>query len=104
MDRPIPSWRQGAGGHQQEPERGKLSPRDGILHQTASRLPVANQAFLGSWMDDICRESCSQRLAPQKRHMAHLRQHTRETRAAGIGEVIRHMALKESALAKHLVT
>ena len=55
-------------------------------------------------MVNICQEGHSQRLAPQKRHMAHLRQHTRETRAAGIGEVIRHMALKESALAKHLVT
>ena len=42
-----------AGGWQPELERGKLSPSDGILHQTASRLPVAKQVFLGSYMDDI---------------------------------------------------
>ena len=34
--------------------RGNLSPRDGILHQTVSRLKVANQVFLGSWRVDIC--------------------------------------------------
>ena len=33
--------------------RGNLGPRDGILHQTVSRLSVANQVFLGSWMVDI---------------------------------------------------
>ena len=32
----------------QSPERGNLSPRDGILYQTVSRLPAANQVFLGS--------------------------------------------------------
>ena len=29
--------------------RGNLGPRDSILHQTVSRLPVANQVFLGPW-------------------------------------------------------
>ena len=53
--------------------RGKLGPRDGILYQTVSRLPVANQDLLGSWMVDIRREGHSQRSAPQRRHMAHLR-------------------------------
>ena len=53
--------------------RGKLNPRDGIFYQTASRLPVANQVFLGSWMVDIHQEGCSQRSAPQRRHTAHLR-------------------------------
>ena len=28
---------------------------------------------LGFWMVNICQEGCSQRLAPQKRHMPHLR-------------------------------
>ena len=42
-DRPIPCQRQGVGGCQPEPERGKLSPREGIPYQTASRLPVSNQ-------------------------------------------------------------
>ena len=60
---------------EQQPElkaRGNLGPRDGILHQTASKLPVANQVFLGSWMADICQEGHRQRSAPQRRHMAHL--------------------------------
>ena len=39
-------------------------PRDGILHQTASRPPVANQVFLGSWTVDICQEGHSQRSVP----------------------------------------
>ena len=58
---------------QPEPERGKFSPRDGIPYQTANRLPVSNQDFLGFWKVDISLEGCSQRSAPQKRHMAHLR-------------------------------
>jgi len=33
----------GAGGCQPEPERGKLSAREGIPYQTANRLPVSNQ-------------------------------------------------------------
>ena len=59
--------------------RGSLSPRDGILHQIVSRLPVANQVFLGSWMVDICQEGCTQRSAPQRRHTALLRRHSRCT-------------------------
>ena len=55
--------------------RGNLGPRDGILHQTASRFAGANQAFLGSWTDDTRWEGCSQRSAPQKRHTAHLKAH-----------------------------
>ena len=42
--------RQGGG------ERGKLSPRDGLPHQTANRLPVSNQRLLRLWMVDIRRE------------------------------------------------
>jgi len=45
----------------------------GILHQNVSRLPVANHVFLGSWMVDICQEGRTQRSAPQRRHMVHLR-------------------------------
>ena len=48
-----------------------LSPRDGILHQTVSRLLVANQVFLGSWMVDIHQEGRSQRSAPQKKNTGH---------------------------------
>ena len=68
MDRPIPHWRQGGRRGQPEPERGNLSPRDSILYQTASRLPVANQDFLGFWAVDICQEGHSQRSAPQETH------------------------------------
>ena len=46
-----------AGGQQPEPEgKDKLGPRDGIRSQTVSRLPVANQVFLGSWTVDIRQE------------------------------------------------
>ena len=63
MDRPISlteAERQ-VDDSQSQKARGNLGPRDGILHQTVSRLPVANQVFLGSWMVDICQEGCSQR-------------------------------------------
>ena len=84
MDWPIPCWRQGGRKGQPELERGNLgilyqNARDGILYQNASRLPVANQDFLVFWMVDICREGCSQRSAPQKRHTACLRRCTRCT-------------------------
>ena len=76
MDQPIPCQRWGGRRRHLELERGKLSPRDGIFHQTVSRLPVANWAFLASWTDDICQEGWSQWSAPQKRHTAHLRWRT----------------------------
>ena len=44
-----------------------------FLYQTANRLPVANEDFLGFWKVDICQEGHSQRSDPQKRHIAHLR-------------------------------
>ena len=68
--------RREAGRQQPELERGKLGPRDGILYQTASRLPVANQVFLGSWTVDSRQEGGSQRSAPQRRHTTHLRRHS----------------------------
>ena len=49
------------------------APESGIFHQTASRLPVANHVFLGSWMVDICQKGRSLRSAPQRRHIAHHR-------------------------------
>ena len=61
------------GDSQSQKARGKLGPRDGIPYQTASRLPVANQDFLGFWTLDIRWEGCSQRSACQRRQMAHLR-------------------------------
>ena len=73
-----PAGRQ-AGNSQSQKARGKLGPRDSIPCQTASRLPVANHVFLGSWMVDIPWEGHSQRSAPQKRHTAHLRRRARCT-------------------------
>ena len=73
---PLPEAERQVGDTQNQKARGNLSPRDDILYQTASRLPAANQVFLGSWMVDICQEGHSQKSAPQKRYTAHLRWHT----------------------------
>ena len=81
-----------AGDRQSQKARGKLGPRDAILYQTASRLPVANRVFLGSWTVDIHQEGHSQRSAPKRRHTAHLRWHSHCTPGNGTartGEVIR---------------
>ena len=72
---PLDAGRQ-VGDSQSQRERGKLVPRDSVLYQTVSRLPVANQVFLGPWMVDICQKGHSQRSASQRRHTAHLRQHS----------------------------
>ena len=72
---PLEAERQ-AGDSQSWKASGNLGPIDGILHQTVSMLPVANQVFLGSWTVDIHQEGRSQRSAPQRRHMAHLRWHS----------------------------
>ena len=75
MDRPIPPTKaeRQAGDSQSWKARDNLGPRDGIIHQTVSRIPVANQVFLGSWTVDICQEGRNLRSAPQRRHRAHLR-------------------------------
>ena len=67
MDQPIllPEAERQAGDSQRRKARGNLGPRDGITHQTVSRLPVANQVFLRSWPVDIRQEGRSQRSAPQ---------------------------------------
>ena len=95
------------GNSQSQKARGKLGPRDGILYQTASRLPVANQVFLGFWMVDIHQEGCSQRSAPQRRHTAHLRWSSRCTprkpRDWDQGGDKMHRTPQECALTKHLV-
>ena len=72
-----------------------------------SRLPVANQVFLGSWMVDIHQEVCNQRSAPHRRHRAQLRccSHCapRKPRGWDWGGDKMHCSLGEIALAKHLV-
>ena len=76
MTGPFPFRGREAGGSQSRKARGNLGPRYGILHQTASRLPIANHVFLESWRVDICQEGRSQRSAPQRRHTAHPRRHS----------------------------
>ena len=69
----LPEAERQARDNQSRKARGNLGPRDGILHHSVSRLPVANQIFLGSWTVDICQEGRSLRSAPQRRHTAHMR-------------------------------
>jgi len=49
-----------------------LGPSDCILHQTVSRVPVANLLFLSTLTVDICEDCHNLRSAPKRRHMAHL--------------------------------
>ena len=61
----------------------------GIFHQTVSRLPVANQVSLESWMVDICQEVHSQEISsPEETHskpeMA-LWRRTQKTEPLGLG-------------------
>ena len=108
MDQPIPRQRQGGRLGAARARKGQSRPQRGILYQTARRLPVANQYFLGSWTVDICREGRSQRLAPQKRHTAHLRwAHPlppRKPTGWDRGGDKTHSPPGETALAKHLVS
>ena len=92
---PLSEHGRQAGDSQSQKARGNLGLRDGILYQTVSRLSVANQVFLGSWMVDICQEGHSQRSALQRRHTAHLRQYSHcipRKPSAGTREVIRRTA------------
>ena len=75
MDWPLtlPEAERQVGDSQRWKTRGNLCPRDGILHQTVSRLLLANHMFLGSWTIGICQEGRNLRSAPQKRHTAHPR-------------------------------
>ena len=95
------------GASQSQKARGKLSPRDGILYQTVSRLPVPDQVFLGSWTVDIRQEGRSQRSALQRKHTAHLRRRSHCTPRKPSswdreGDKM-HRLPEESVLAKHLV-
>ena len=105
---PIPPARgRETSGQQPESEgEGQSWPQRRILHQTVSRLPVANQDFLRSWMVDILQEGHSQRSAPQRRHMAHLRQHScsapRKPSCWDQGDDKMHYPPGESVLTKHL--
>ena len=94
-----------AGDSQRWKARGYRGPRDGILHQTLSRLPVANHVFLGSWTVDVCQERHSLRSAPQRRHTVHLRQCSCGTPRSGQdqGSDKMHCPTWDSALTTHLV-
>ena len=96
-----------AGNSQSWKARGNLGPRDSIVYQSVSRLPVTNQVFLRSWTVDIHQEGHSQRSAPQRRHTAHLRwqSHWASRKPSGWeqGGDKMHHPTGESAPAKHLV-
>ena len=104
---PPPEAGRQAGDSQSQKARGKLGLRDGILYQTARRLPVANQIFLGSWKVDIYQEGRSQRSAPQRGHTALLGWHSyhapRKLSGWDGGGDKTHRPHVECVLAKHLV-
>ena len=104
---PPPEAGRQAGESQSQKARGKLGLIDGILYQTASRLPVANQIFLGSWTVDIYQEGRSQRSAPQRGHTALLggRSHCVPRKLSGWdgGGEKTHCPHVECMLTKHLV-
>ena len=107
VGRPIPHWRQGGRRRAARAGKRQTRPQRGILYQAASRHPVANQTPLGFWMVDFCQEGCSQRSAPQKRHMAHWRwAHPlppRKPSGWDQGGDKTHSLPGETALTKHLV-
>ena len=105
---PPPEAGRQEGDSQSGKRRDKLDPRDSIPYQIVSRLPVANQVFLGSWMVDIHLEGRSQRSAPQKRHTAHLSWCTRcaprKPSSCDAGGDKMNRPAGKSALSSHLVT
>ena len=107
MDQPIPQPEAERQVGERQKARGNLGPRDSILHQIVSKLPVANQVFLRSWTVDICQEGRSQKSISQKRHTAHLRRRScgapRKLSGWEGGGDKTHCPPEESALAKHLV-
>ena len=59
--------------------RGNLGSRDQHPPPNCEQAPSSNHVFLGSWTVNICQEGHSQRSAPQKSYMAHLRWCSRAT-------------------------
>ena len=109
VDWSIPHWRQRGRRTTARARRlGAILAPEMASSTKLSRLPVANQVFLGSWMVDICQEGCSQRSAPQRRHTAHLRWHSccalRKPSSWDRGGDKTHHSLGESVLTKSLVT
>ena len=74
MDWPISHQRQGSRRGTARAGKGQSQPQRQHPLPNCNWLPVANQDFWGFWMVDICRGGRNQRSAPQKNHMAHLRQ------------------------------
>ena len=79
MAHPLQEAERQAGNSQHWKARGNLGPRDSILHQIVSRLPVANQVFLGSWMVDIHQPKISSPEETNGTPETVLLQHTQET-------------------------
>ena len=107
-DQPNPHQRQrGRQATARAGRRRAISAPETASSTKLSRIPVANQVFLGSWMVDIRQEGRSQRSAPQRRHSPHLRRCSRSTprKLSGWdrGGDKMHCPPGESALTKHLV-
>ena len=89
VDWSIPHWRQRGRRTTARARRlGAILAPEMASSTKLSRLPVANQVFLGSWMVDICQEGRSLRSAPQRRHgtpKTVLSQCTWETEQPGLG-------------------
>ena len=86
---PSPDAEREARNSQSQKARGcfDLGPRVHIFHQTVSRVPAANRAFLGPWMADI-RQKCHSLTSPRgdtQHPWALLLQHTQETELPGPG-------------------
>ena len=93
-----------------EPEgEGQSRPQSQHPPSNCEQAPSCyDQVFLGSWMVDVCQKGHSQRSAPQRRHMAHLRRHSHcapgKLSGWDWGGGKTHHPPGESVLAKHLVT
>ena len=72
MDRPIPYERQRGRRVTARAGKGQSRPQRQHPPPNCKQAPSCSQVFLGSWTLDICQEGCSQRSAPQRRHMAHV--------------------------------
>ena len=92
-----------AGNSQSQKAMGNLGPRDGILYQTVSRLPVANQDVPGFWIVDIWRVAVRDQLPRDTAHLrlcshcAPRKPRSRDRRGKT------HRPPGECVLAKHLV-
>ena len=85
MDWPIPHRRQGVGSASQSRKGANSAPERASPTKLRTGFQFLTKDFLRFWTVDIYQEGRSQRSAPEKTHMAHLRQCTQETKWLGRG-------------------